>query len=159
MIRRVALSVLAIAMVAVMAAPAQAGAAGARGTKRTVSIKVFNDTFDSDIYVVGIGEKQAQNLPDPVTLSFANKNGGVFIAPGKSKTILVPGGKGALVAFCADEIMKGEPLPEPGGEALYNLSPGSKTTAGVFDTHANGASTAVNGCELNVTIPRMKMPK
>jgi hypothetical protein len=151
------MGLLTMVVVAVMAAPAEAGAAGARGTKRTVSIKVFNDTSDSDIYVVGIGEKQAQNLPQPVTLSLANKNGGVFIAPGKSKTILVPGGKGALVAFCADEFVKGQPLPEPGGEALYNLSPGSKTTAGVYEAHDNGASTAVNGCQLNVTIPRMNL--
>jgi len=159
MIRRVAMGIVAMMALAVTTAPAQAGAPGARGAKRTVSIKVFNDTFDSDIYVVGIGENQAQNLSGPVSVTFANKNGGVFIAPGKSKTILVPGGKGALVAFFAADIMKGVPLPDPEGEAFYNLSPGSKTTAGVYDAHADGVSAAVDGGGLIVTIPRMNMPK
>jgi hypothetical protein len=148
MIRRVAMGLLAIGAVMLMAAPAQAGAAGARGAKRTVSIKVFNDSVASDIYVVGIGEKQAQGLPQPVSVKLANQNGGVYIAPGKSKTILVPGGKGALLAFFADDVVKGGTLPEPAAEALYNLSPGSKTTAGVFEIEDGPI-------ELGINIPRV----
>lgn len=132
MIRRVAMGLLAIGAVMLMSAPAQAGAAGARGTKRTVSIKVFNDTDGQDIYVVGIGEKQAQSLPKDVPVKLANQNGGVYIAPGKSKTILVPGGKGALLVFYAEGVVKGGTLPPPESEAIYNLAPGSKTTAGVL---------------------------
>ncbi|MGB8854298.1 MAG: hypothetical protein WCC69_12105 [Pirellulales bacterium] len=151
--RRVAMGLLAIGAVMLMAAPAQAGAAGARGAKRTVSIKVFNDTTGTDVYVVGIGEKQAQSLPQPVSVKLANQNGGVYIAPGKSKTILVPGGKGALVAFFADDVVKGGVLPpEPAAEALYNLSPGSKTTAGVFEIEDGPI-------ELGISIPRVNIMK
>ena len=139
------MGLLAIGAVMLMAAPAQAGAPGARGTKRTVSIKVFNDTLNSDIYVVGISEKQSQSLPQPVSVKLANQNGGVYIAPGKSKTILVPGGRGALLAFFAGDVVKGGVLPLPEAEALYNLSPGSKTTAGVFND--NGG--------LGINIPRL----
>lgn len=148
--RRVVLGVLAIAAMALTAAPAQAGAAGARGAKRTVSIKVFNDSMETDVYVVGIGAKQAQSLPQPVTVKLANQNGGVYIAPGKSKTILVPGGQGALLAFFAEDVVKGGNLPEPAAEALYNLSPGSKTTAGVFEIEDGPP-------ELEITIPRMNL--
>jgi hypothetical protein len=144
------MGLLTMVVVAVMAAPAEAGAAGARGTKRTVSIKVFNDTQGQDIYVVGVGEKQAQSLPQPVPVKLANQNGGVYIAPGKSKTILVPGGRGALFAFLAEDVVKGGTLPEEAAEAFYNLSPGSKTTAGVFEIEDGPV-------ELEITIPRMNL--
>lgn len=147
MIRRVAIGLVTMGALALMAAPAQAGASGVRGVKRTVSIKVFNDTEGDGIYVVGVGEKQAQGFQPPVPVKLANQNGGVYIAPGKSKTILVPGGKGALVAFFAGDVEKGGLLPEPEAEAFYNLAPGSKTTAGVFTD--NGG--------LGISIPRLNM--
>jgi len=124
---------------------AEAGAPGISGVKRTVSIKVFNDTMGDAIYVVGFNKKQVESLKSVPTVQQAKKNGGVYIAPGSSKTILVPAGKGELVVWFAGDIPPSGPLPEPEDGVLYNLNSHAKTTAGVFTDDGT----------LGITIPRL----
>lgn len=121
MIRRFAIAVLAVAVTAFVAAPAQAGGGG--GTKRTVSVKTSND---SGVPLVVFGTKSTTGLPTTVKQA-KNKFGGVVIADGATKTVMVPSGKAALIAVPFDEVT-GELEPPPGvGE--YNLNAGAKTTA------------------------------
>jgi hypothetical protein len=146
MIRRTFVGLFVLGAIGFLTAPAaEAGAPGLAGVKRTVSIKVFNDTAGDAIYVVGFNKKQVQSLPAVPTVQQAKKNGGVYIAPGSSKTILVPAGKGELVVWFAGDIPPSGPLPEPEDGVLYNLNASAKTTAGVFS----------DGSTLGITIPRL----
>lgn len=145
MIRRSVVGLFVLGMLGMLAPTAEAGAPGVAGVKRTVSIKVFNDTAGEAIYVVGFNRKQIESLAGIPTVKQAMKNGGVYIAAGSSKTILVPAGKGELVVFFADEIPPSGPLPEPEDGVAYNLNNHAKTTAGVFDVDDS----------LEITIPRL----
>lgn len=146
MIRRTVVGLFVLGAFGLLATPvAEAGAPGISGVKRTVSIKVFNDTAGDAIYVVGFNKKQVESLPAVPTVKQAKKNGGVYIAPGSSKTILVPAGKGELVVWFAGDIPPSGPLPEPEDGVLYNLNSHAKTTAGVFNTDST----------LGITIPRL----
>ncbi|MFM7243891.1 MAG: hypothetical protein ACKO40_06905 [Planctomycetaceae bacterium] len=145
MIRRIVVGLFVLGAVGLLVAPAEAGAPGVSGVKRTVSIKVFNDTEGDAIYVVGFNQKQIESLPAVPTVQQAKKNGGVYIAAGSSKTILVPAGKGELVVWFAGDIPPSGPLPEPEDGVMYNLNSSAKTTAGVFNTDST----------LGITIPRL----
>lgn len=131
------------------ASSAEAGTPGVAGAKRTVSIKVFNDTAGKAIYVVGFTQKQIDALSGDPTVKQAKKNGGVYIAAGSHKTILVPAGKGVLAVFFADEIPPSGPLPDAEAYAAYNLNAHAKTTAGVRSIDST----------LEITIPRLLITK
>lgn len=146
MIRRTFVGLFVLGAIGLLVTPvAEAGAPGISGVKRTVSIKVFNDTEGDAIYVVGFNKKQVESLKSPPTVQQAKKNGGVYIAAGGSKTILVPAGKGELVVWFAGDIPPSGPLPEPEDGVMYNLNSHAKTTAGVFNTDST----------LGITIPRL----
>jgi hypothetical protein len=150
MIRRLFCGLLAVAAAGLFASTsAEAGAPGAAGIKRTVSIKVFNDTEGDAIYVVGFNDKQIAKLSGIPTVQQAKKNGGTYIAAGSSKTIMVPAGNGELVAWFAGDIPPSGPLPEPEAGAAYKLNSGAKTTAGVFNVDDS----------LEITIPRLALMK
>ena len=127
------------------ATSAEAGAPGVSGVKRTVSIKVFNDSDGEAIYVVGFNRKQLESLAAIPTVQQAKKNGGVYIAAGANKTILVPAGLGEIAVFFAGESPPSGPLPEPESSVAYKLNPHAKTTAGVYSVDDT----------LEITIPRM----
>ena len=145
MIRRSCVGLLVLGTLGFLATSAEAGAPGAGGVKRTVSIKVFNDTEGDAIYVVGFNAKQMSMISGTPTVQQAKKNGGVYIAPGSSKTILVPAGQGQLVTWFAADIPASGPLPTPEATANYALNNHAKTTAGVFNTDST----------LEITIPRV----
>jgi len=128
MIRRYAIGLLALVAIGFVAAPAEAGGGNA-GTKRSVSIKTSNLTA-GEVCVFGLTEKQVAAGTLPKSVKDAQKNfGGVVIAPGKSKTVKVPSGKGALGAFDVAGVLA------PNG-AAYNLNNGASTTARVGDDGA-----------------------
>ena len=146
MIRRTLVGLFMLGAAGLLVTPAaEAGAPGVSGVKRTVSVKVFNDTSGDGIYVVGFNKKQIESLQAVPTVQQAKKNGGVYIAAGSSKTILVPAGKGELVVWFADDIPAGGSLPEPEDGVMYNLNSHAKTTAGVFNVDDT----------LGITIPRL----
>ncbi len=150
MMRRLFNGLLAVAAVGLfMTASAEAGAPGAAGIKRTVSIKVFNDTEGDAIYVVGFNEKQIAKVGGIPTVQQAKKNGGTYIAAGSSKTIMVPAGNGEVVVWFAGDVPPSGPLPEPESGAAYKLNSGAKTTAGVFNVDDS----------LEITIPRLLFTK
>jgi hypothetical protein len=125
MIRRFAIAVLAVAATAFVAAPAEAGGGG---TKRTVSIKTSN-AFGESLCVFGINKEG----DFPTTVKQAQKKfGAVVIADGGTKTVMVPSGKGALVAVPFDAVT-GELIAPDAGIAEYNLNAGAKTTALIVD--------------------------
>lgn len=124
MIRRFAIAVLAVAATAFVAAPAEAGGGG---TKRTVSIKTSN-AFGDSLCVFGI---KSEDLPTTVKQA-QKKFGAVVIADGGTKTVMVPSGKGVLIAVAFDPVT-GALITDDGGLALYNLNAGAKTTALISD--------------------------
>lgn len=145
MIRRSCVGLLVLGTLGLLTTSAEAGAPGAGGVKRTVSIKVFNDTEGDAIYVVGFNAKQMSMISGAPTVQQARKNGGVYIAPGSSKTILVPAGRGQLATWFAADIPASGALPEPEATADYALNNHAKTTAGVFNIDST----------LEITIPRV----
>jgi hypothetical protein len=148
MIRRLFSGLLAVAAVGLFVSDsAQAGAPGAAGIKRTVSIKVFNDTEGDAIYVVGFNDKQLAKLSGIPTVQQAKKNGGTYIAAGSSKTIMVPAGNGEVAVWFAGDVPPSGPLPEPESGAIYKLNNGAKTTAGVYNVDDS----------LEITIPRLAL--
>lgn len=125
MIRRFAIAVLAVAATAFVAAPAEAGGGG---TKRTVSIKTSN-VYGESLVVFGLNQEGSY----PTTVKQAQKKyGAVVIADGGTKTVMVPSGKGALIAVPFDPVTGALIAPEE-GNALYNLNAGAKTTALIVD--------------------------
>lgn len=125
MIRRFAIAVLAVAATAFVAAPAEAGGGG---TKRTVSIKTSN-VYGESLCVFGINKEGSY----PTTVKQAQKKfGAVVIADGGTKTVMVPSGKGALIAVPFDPVT-GALIAPDAGQALYNLNAGAKTTALIVD--------------------------
>jgi hypothetical protein len=125
MIRRFAIAVLAVAATAFVAAPAQAGGGG---TKRTVSVKTSNVYGDS-LCVFGVNKDGSF----PTTVKQAQKKyGAVVIADGGTKTVMVPSGKGALIAAPFDSVT-GELIADDAGIGEYNLNAGAKTTALIVD--------------------------
>jgi|688.fasta_scaffold169324_3 hypothetical protein len=125
MIRRFAIAVLAVAATAFVAAPAQAGGGG---TKRTVSVKTSNE-YGESLCVFGINREGTY----PTTVKQAkNKFGAVVIADGATKTVMVPSGKGALVAVPFDAVT-GALIVDDAGVGEYNLNAGAKTTALIVD--------------------------
>lgn len=125
MIRRFAIAVLAVAATAFVTAPAEAGGGG---TKRTVSIKTSN-AYGESLVVFGLNREGSY----PTTVKQAqSKFGGVVIADGGTKTVMVPSGKGALIAVPFDPVT-GALIAPDAGQALYNLNAGAKTTALIFD--------------------------
>jgi hypothetical protein len=125
MIRRFAIAVLAVAATAFVAAPAEAGGGG---TKRTVSVKTSN-AFGESLVVFGANTDTAL----PTTVKQAQKKfGAVVIADGGTKTVMVPSGKGALIAVPFDPVT-GALIAPDAGNALYNLNAGAKTTALIVD--------------------------
>ncbi|MFM8986488.1 MAG: hypothetical protein ACKONH_10605 [Planctomycetia bacterium] len=124
MIRRFAIAVLAVAATAFVAAPAEAGGGG---TKRTVSIKTSNASGES-LCVFGI---KSGDLPTTVKQA-QKKFGAVVIADGGTKTVMVPSGKGVLIAVAFDPVT-GALIADDAGLALYNLNAGAKTTALISD--------------------------
>lgn len=145
MIRRSLVGLFVLGAIGFLASSAEAGAPGVSGVKRTVSIKVYNDTDGDAIYVVGFNLKQLESLSGIPTVNQAKKNGGVYIPAGSNKTILVPAGKGQIAVFFAGDIPPSGPLPEPEDTVGYNLNNHAKTTAGVFNVDST----------LQITIPRM----
>ncbi|MBM4011106.1 MAG: hypothetical protein FJ286_06965 [Planctomycetes bacterium] len=145
MIRRSVVGLFVLGAIGLLASAAEAGAPGVSGVRRTVSIKVFNDSHGDGIYVVGFNRKQLESLSGIPTVQQAKKNGGVYIPTGSNKTLLVPAGQGRIAVFFAGEIPPSGPLPEPEDSVSYNLNNHAKTTAGVdnFDD------------TLRITIPRM----
>lgn len=140
MIRRFALALLAVAAVSFVAAPAQAGGSSG-GTKRSVSIKTYNQS-GADVIVIPMTNSQYNNdanWPTTVSQAKSSKWGGVQIADGSSKTVKAPGGQGYLTAATFDPDT-GELTPY--GATPYNLSAGASTTA------------SVNDAAPEVTIPR-----
>lgn len=150
MIRRLFCGLLAVAAAGLFAGTsAEAGAPGAAGIKRTVSIKVFNDTEGDAIYVVGFSDKQLADLGGIPTVKQAKKNGATYIAAGGSKTIMVPAGMGQVAVWFAGDIPGSGPLPEPESGTAYKLNAHAKTTAGVFNVDDS----------LEITIPRLALMK
>lgn len=142
--RRFLCSLLAAAACGMIATTsAEAGAPGAAGIKRTVQIRVFNDSEDG-VFVVGFNEQQLERIGGVPTVQQARRNGGTYIAPGASKLIKVPAGRGLLAAWFADEFPGGGPLPEPETRFPYQLNAHARTTAGVDNVDDT----------LEITIPR-----
>lgn len=130
MIRRFAVGILAVAAIVCVASPAQAGG-GSGGTKRTVSIRTFNN-WGADVVVFSLSQTQATAGTVPTNVNQAKSQfGGVVIANGGTKTVRVPGGKGALVAAEFDSTT-GVISDTTTANATYNLSNGSRTTAEVL---------------------------
>lgn len=129
MIRRFAVVILAVAAVACVAAPAQAGGSG--GTKRTVSVRTFNN-WGTEVVVFGLSQAQANAGTVPTTVTQAkSRYGGVVIANGGTKTVRVPGGSGVLAAAEFDATT-GVLSTTNNADAAYTLSNGSSTTAEVL---------------------------
>jgi hypothetical protein len=148
--RRLFHGLMALAVVGFLTnAAAEAGAPGVAGVKRTVSIKVFNDTAGDAIFVVGFNEKQIAAVSGIPTVAQAKKNGGTYIAAGSSKTIKVPAGKGEVVVWFAGDVPPSGLLPEPESGAYYKLNASAKTTAGVYNVDDS----------LEIVIPRLALMK